>query len=191
MHPVIFGEFRRITATLGITGRVLEVGALPSNGSLLTMAELAGCERVGINIGPPSAFNGIAILQMNGNDMRGFESEQFDAVLSNATLEHDPRFWLTCAEIRRVLKPGGVAVIGVPGFLPDADLDRLGLAIPGGAPDQDYKNASLTFKYHGAPHDYYRFSEMAIGEVFFQGYRDVQIRPVMRPPRLIGQGRKN
>jgi SAM-dependent methyltransferase len=194
---LVFGEFQRIAANQKIAGRVLEVGALGGKESLLAMEELSGCDRVGINLEPPSEYAGIKILQMNGNDMRAFEDNHFDAVLSNATLEHDALFWLTCAEMRRVLKSGGIAIIGVPGFTQEADVRRLGLPIHGNSPAEDYENATLTFRYHGAPprategmFDYYRFSRRAIREVFFEGYREVEIFSVMTPPRLIARGRK-
>jgi SAM-dependent methyltransferase len=49
-------------------------------------------------------------------DQLAFESESFDSVLLDNVLEHieSPRLLLT--EIKRVLKPGGVFLIGVPGI---------------------------------------------------------------------------
>ena len=189
MHPIIFSAFQRIVGPLKLAGRVLEIGAVPDSGSLLSMPELAGCDRVGINMSSTSGFDGFDILQMNANGMR-FPDAHFDAVLSNATLEHDGRFWLSLAEMRRVLKPGGVAIMGVPGFAPPADLAALGVSIGGGTAADDYHNATLTFRYHGAPDDYYRFSEHALRTIFFDGYRDIGVASVMTPPRLIGHGFK-
>jgi SAM-dependent methyltransferase len=40
--------------------------------------------------------------------------ESFDAVVSSSTYEHNPYFWLTTAEIARVLKVGGYACIIAP-----------------------------------------------------------------------------
>ena len=48
--------------------------------------------------------------------MTMFEAASFDLVLCNSMLEHDARFWLTLEEIRRVLRAGGLAIIGVPGY---------------------------------------------------------------------------
>lgn len=188
MHPLIYQRFREIVAQRASAWRVLEIGAVPNHSSLLAMPELSGCERIGVSL-IAGQFRGFRILEMNANDMRGLDADNFDAVLSNATLEHDPRFWLTCAEIRRVLKPGGWAVIGVPGFakqgnfvarhLPQTERD-----------DHDYRHATLTFRYHAAPADFYRFSEDAVREVLFSGYENVSVESVMMPPRLIGIGQK-
>jgi len=42
------------------------------------------------------------------------ENETFDAVICSNTYEHNPYFWITTAEIARVLKPGGYACILAP-----------------------------------------------------------------------------
>ncbi len=41
--------------------------------------------------------------------------EEFDFCISGQALEHNPYFWVTFAEIARVLKPGGVCFIIAPG----------------------------------------------------------------------------
>lgn len=43
------------------------------------------------------------------------ESNQFDFCISGQTFEHNPMFWVTFAEIARVLRPGGVVLIIAPG----------------------------------------------------------------------------
>lgn len=40
--------------------------------------------------------------------------ESFDAVISGQTFEHNPYFWITMAEIARVLKPGGLTAVTAP-----------------------------------------------------------------------------
>jgi SAM-dependent methyltransferase len=42
-------------------------------------------------------------------------AEEFDFCISGQTFEHNPYFWVTFAEIARVLKPGGVCFIIAPG----------------------------------------------------------------------------
>lgn len=42
------------------------------------------------------------------------EDESFDYVLSTSTFEHNPFFWVTFAEIARVLKQGGKTLITAP-----------------------------------------------------------------------------
>ncbi|MGE4290654.1 MAG: methyltransferase domain-containing protein [Desulfovibrio sp.] len=60
-----------------------------------------------------------------------FQNGVFDAVLCTQVLEHAEDGQLILDEIRRVLKPGGVLVVSVP----------------------------FIYQLHGAPHDYFRFSE--------------------------------
>ena len=76
----------------------------------------------------------IVAVTGNANRMDAFEDEMFDLVLSNATLEHDKHFWLSVAEMHRVLRPGGLLVIGVPGFIKD--------------PDRDQGRSTLTYRVH-------------------------------------------
>jgi hypothetical protein len=38
--------------------------------------------------------------------------------------------------------------------------------------------------------DYFRFSEQAVREVFFDGMRRVRVRAILHPPRIIGHGYK-
>src|SRR5271169_4578261 len=130
MHPTIFAAFRQILSGLSIQGRVLEVGAVPSTSSLLALDVLDKSERLGINLGGNSEFGGFKIIQGNGNDMHMFPDGHFDCALSNATIEHDPFFWKTISEIRRVLRSGGVMVMGAPGFTHETGLEELRIEPP-------------------------------------------------------------
>lgn len=190
MHPIVYSTFRSIVAELTLYGSVLEVGALPDKTALLAMPELSQCRRIGINLAPPSRGDDFEVIQGNGNDMSMFADNTFDLVLSNATLEHDLRFWLTCAEIKRVTKVGGFAIIGVPGFDASTDVGKLGIPAPEGIDANAWRVCTLTFRYHGAPFDYYRFTERAVREIFFDGFVNFSCRTIMVPPRIIGFGTK-
>ena len=48
--------------------------------------------------------------------------------------------------------------------------------------------STLTLHVHNYPGDYYRFSPQAFREVFFEGMQDVEIFPLLTPPRIIGSG---
>ena len=61
----------------------------------------------------------------------GFRSDSFDSVLCTQVLEHVPDPLCVLSEVRRVLRPGGLALLTVP----------------------------LNSGIHGAPHDYFRFTE--------------------------------
>ena len=54
-----------------------------------------------------------------------------------------------------------------------------------------WEAATPTLVVHNYPGDYYRFSEQAMREVLLAGCRDVEIRVAMRPPRIIGFGRRD
>lgn len=156
-------------------------------------------ERIGINLDGPYEFQGVQILKGNANSMTVFTDNQFDAVLCNATLEHDAQFWKTVEEIRRVTKPGGLIVIGVPGYKRhnfarwQEAIGRLPIIRRFAAASGWYDlliRSTPVLHVHAAPGDYYRFSSQAIREVFLNGLDDIAVHEFMTPPRLIGVGRK-
>jgi SAM-dependent methyltransferase len=154
--------------------RALEVGGLMGEHSLLRSPELQGAERYCLNLAEQPSDDEVTAVTGNANDM-DFPDDWFDLVVCCATLEHDKRFWLSVKEMQRVLRPGGLLVIGVPGYVKNTELD--------------HGRATHTYRVH-YDFDYYRFSEQAVREVFFEGMRRVRVRPMMFPPRLIGHGYK-
>lgn len=199
MHKRIFKEFERICSEKKIEGSVLEIGATASPSTLLCMKSLENAtHKVGINLHGPIKFKDFEILKGNANCMDIFNDQQFDAVLCNAMLEHDKFFWKTLSEIKRVTKKGGLIVIGTPGYkYYKAEkikkfLSRLPLIKR--LSNNQYLNlfftATITFEVHAAPSDYYRFSEEAFREVFFEDMKNIEICSVMLPPRIIGVGIK-
>ncbi len=193
MHPKVFQEFEKICSTLHVRGALLEVGATPDGSSLLNMKSLKDArEKVGINLAGPSAYNDFSILKGNANSMTCFNDSRFDLVLCNATLEHDKYFWKTISEIKRVTRSGGWIVIGAPGYgvttmekYIHAFLKRIPFMKSG-----SLAHSTKTLGIHNYPGDYYRFSPQAFAAVFFEGMRDVTVRLVMSPPRIIGWGSK-
>jgi hypothetical protein len=89
--------------------------------------------------------------------------------MSCSVLEHDREFWVTVAECRRILKPGGLWVVGVPIYM----------KLP-----TDVKRTTLTYARHGYAYDadYYRFSEQAVREVLLDGYEPYANPMVRRYP---------
>jgi SAM-dependent methyltransferase len=199
MHPAVYRVYEEVCAQAGIDGPVLEVGAVPGEDCLLLMACLRHVpERVGLNLEGADCGD-YRIVQGDANEMSAFADGRFAAALCNATLEHDPFFWKTVAEIRRVTAPGGFIAIGVPGYVgmglhaiapPRSLFGRLLWACRRG-PYSDVIGAStVTLGVHNFPGDYYRFSEQAVREVFMGGLTGVATRVVMVPPRIIAWGRK-
>lgn len=214
MLPRAREEFERICASRQVSGSVLEVGAVPSKDTLLCMNSLCrATEKIGVNLVGPCEFQGFRIIQGNANNMSFFPDGRFDAVLCNATLEHDKYFWKTLAEIKRVAKSGGLIVIGTPGYgrqrahaltsrvagsLKRAKVGRF-LRLGQSALIQTVNRfdllrplywGALTYRIHDAPGDYYRFSEQTFREVILEGLEEIEVRTIMLPPIIVGAGVK-
>src|SRR5258708_38114803 len=115
MQAAIFQAFDTLCAGLAINGRVLEIGASPEHHTLLTMPSLANAtERIGVGLDGSTQANAYSIRQASAHDLSTFADGAFQLVLSNSMLEHDPRFWLSVAEAKRVTAPSGYLIVGVP-----------------------------------------------------------------------------
>ncbi len=206
MHQRVYREFERILRERGaeggvLTGDVLEIGAVPADESLLASPLLDGAaSKVGLNLSGPASWSDFTILKGNANRMTAFEDGSFDVVVCNAVLEHDSRFWLSVVEMHRVLRPGGLLVVGTPGYrrLRGEGLRKRlkrwlrrwpGLARWSQRLDM-LLSSTLTFEVHANPGDYYRFSRQAYREVILAGLEEVEVVSVLVPPRIIGSGRK-
>jgi SAM-dependent methyltransferase len=95
------------------TNRLLEVGC--GQGLFLTQARTAGWSTVGVEILPSlvqvaRATHGLEVVQGELSSA-GFEPDSFDVVYMNEVIEHvvDPVELMV--EVRRILAPGGVAVL--------------------------------------------------------------------------------
>lgn len=199
MHPRIYRHFDEICQRYFQGGHVLEVGALPGGQALLTLPAVRHAEeRVGLNLHNYGSSPGIRMVQGDATRMHEFEDGRFDMVLCNSVLEHVPRFWLACAEMLRVLKPGGHLVVATPGYAADVLttsrrwLHRIPLLrrLKRTSAMNFPFCATVTYELHDLPHDYYRFSEQTFRKVILDGLVVVQVEAVMTPPRIIGVGRK-
>jgi SAM-dependent methyltransferase len=172
-NPLIQKRMQRIVRRSRIKPkRVLEVGGYVGEKSLLHSPEMEPAERWCINLVEQPTGTGITPVVGNSNDMHMFKTNSFDVVMSCAVHEHDKKFWLSIAEMHRVLRPGGLLVIAVPGFVKGPN-DR-------GATTETYR---VHYRF-----DYYRFSRRALREVFFEGLDRVRVVKVLDPPRIIAHG---
>ena len=200
MHKRVYKEYEQICSKFNITGSVLEVGAMPNESSLLCMESLKNAkEKIGLNIMGESEFRDFKIVKGNANSMDIFEDQKFDVVLCNALIEHDKYFWKTISEIKRVTKSGGLIVLGSPGYT--YHKFEIFKWILGKIPlikklrNNQYLNmfftATITLQVHNCPNDFYRFSPQAYSEFFFEDLKNVEVREIMWPTRIIGFGIKS
>jgi SAM-dependent methyltransferase len=104
MHESVLEYVSGAVARYGLaTGRTLELGAADVNGSVRPY--FSG-EYIGIDHDPQA--EGVTHMSSAALD---FPDASFDNVVSTSMLEHDPAFWLTMAEVARVLKPGGHLIL--------------------------------------------------------------------------------
>jgi len=142
------------------------------------------------------------ILKGNANNMEMFKDETIDCIICNSVLEHDKYFWKSISEMKRVLKKGGVLILGAPSYTERKFFKKILLnQLVNGLLNKivkiilrrnsvNFNNSTFCFKIHEYPGDYYRYSEQTFKEVFFEGYRDVKIQSIMIPPRTYGFGYK-
>lgn len=200
MSPQVYQAFESLCARHPFRGPVLEVGVAPGPDSLLRMPCLRDMpDKTGIHLAPPGVDEGSSILQGNANAMPHFADGSFGLVLCNSTLEHDPFFWKTLQEIRRITASGGLFIVGVPGYA-DMGIEHI---VPGPTRSAHFLRrlmqllggpslpaGTLTLGEHHFPGDYYRFSEMALRDVLLEGWDILETLTIMHPPRLLGCGRK-
>lgn len=67
-----------------------------------------------------------------------FADNAFDTVISTQMLEHVEKPWAVIAEIRRILKPGGLCILTAPFMIP----------------------------YHADPHDFFRYTKEGLESLF-------------------------
>jgi SAM-dependent methyltransferase len=119
----------------------LELGALDVNGSV---RGLFSGPYVGIDMRP-----GPGVDLVCRADSLPYRAGSFDVVVSTEMLEHDPYFWRTLPEARRVLRKGGHLLVTARG---------------------------IGFPLHDYPSDFWRFTTDALEHLFaFAGLETVEV----------------
>lgn len=189
MLKQVYKKIEEIISQFNVS-RVLEIGAVPNTNSLLASQYLESAEKVGLNL-IPGKFHDFEIIEGNANNMHFFSDAFFDCVLCNAVLEHDKYFWKSISEIKRVLQPGGLLVIGTPSYR-NFLFNRLTWLIMGKNRISLFlKYSTFCIRVHNAPGDYYRFSEQTFSELFLEGFYNIRIESLLIPPITVGHGLKN
>lgn len=195
MHPDVRQAFRDILRRLPEPERVVEIGQDRDHDSLVDLPELTRArERFAVGLSAGGNQTGVTYIVANANDLSVLPDGHFDLVLCNSMLEHDPSFWLSLAEMRRVTRSGGHMIVGVPGFSHMASRRRrFGLWLQSlltGRSTEALAASSSTLGLHAFPDDFYRFSRSAVERVFLHGFEDKVLLEVLDPPRIIGLGRR-
>ncbi|MDR0449309.1 MAG: class I SAM-dependent methyltransferase [Rickettsiales bacterium] len=91
--------------------RVLDVGSQDvGNGSYRDLVP-AGADYVGLDI---EAGKNVNLVPDDIYNWAELADNSFDVVISGQAFEHTEFFWLTAAEMARVLKPGGILILIAP-----------------------------------------------------------------------------
>ena len=132
------------------------MGSLNVNGSVRT---LFGSDYFGIDRQDGPGVDRV----MSAHDL-DFPDGEFDAVVSTEMFEHDDRFWISCKEMGRVLKPGGYLILTARGN---------------------------GFQKHEYPSDFYRFMPESY-EILFQiaNCKTLEIIEDPQYPGVFGIGMK-
>ena len=113
MHASSFEKFRAFrNAYLTGSERILEVGCgFRLRGHKLRELFAPPFDYVGLDIEPGQ---NVDLVPSDSYQWTELATESVDVVLSNQTFEHVPLFWVTTAEIARVLRPGGLTCVVAP-----------------------------------------------------------------------------
>lgn len=186
-------EYARLCRRGNLEGSVLEVGCGPSKNTLLNRTIFKHSKyRVGINLIGYTHYREFKVIKCNAHDMKEtFDENTFDIVLCNMVLEHDPLFWKSLEEINRVIKKGGLFVLGVPAVISNVNKSKLTIGTQVAKVNKNMLlNSTITYRVHNAPGDYWRFTEQAYKEVLMQGFEKIVCSSFLLPPLLLGSGIK-
>lgn len=83
--------------------------------------------------------------------LKKYKPGSFDTLLCFEMLEHDREFWTTIQVMHKLIKKGGYLLISTPTF---------------------------GFPLHRHPKDYFRYGEDAFREIFFKGFKVLELKEV-------------
>ncbi len=95
----------------GNTYAILDVGSYDVNGTYREIFADSRYHYTGLDM---QAGPNVDIVPANSYIWREIENDSYDVVISGQVFEHVEFFWITMAEIARVLRPGGLTCIIAP-----------------------------------------------------------------------------
>jgi SAM-dependent methyltransferase len=118
-----------------VGGPVVEIGS-KDYGSTASFRDLyAGVEYTGVDLEPGKGVDLVADLTGGLGSLR---EGHYALAICCSVLEHTPEPWVMAANIKRLLRPGGMLYLSVP----------------------------WVWRYHAYPDDYFRFSPRAVQSLF-------------------------
>ena len=183
----IVEEYATLFRTHDIAGPVLEITGGGRDGAIAQAPFLQGVERHVVIAGEGGEAGGLHFHKGNPNDLTPlFDDACFSAVIWDRALERDPRFWLTAAEIRRVLAPGGSLVVCTRGF---GKTNKFGVKVVGGSGNPiTFMTATAAMAAAGA--DHLRFSPQGLRRVVLDGFDVKELRSSFMTPHLFAVAQK-
>lgn len=187
MRAKVVEEYATLFRTHALAGPVLEIAGGSREGSIAGAPFLQGLERHVVVAGDGGEAGGVHFHKGEPNDLGPlFDDSCFSAVIWDRALERDPRFWLTAAEIRRVLAPGGSLVVCTRGF---GKTNKFGVKVVGGSGNPiTFMTATAAMAATGA--DHLRFSPQGLRRVVLDGFDVKELRSSFMTPHLFAVAQK-
>ncbi len=187
MRAKVIEEYATLFRTHGLAGPVLEIAGGTREGAVAQAPFLDGFERHVVVSGDGGEAGGVHFHKGDPNDLAPlFDDACFSAVIWDRALERDPRFWLTVAEIRRVLAPGGALVLCTRGF---AKTNKFGVKVVGASGNPiSFMTATAAVSASGG--DHLRFSPQGLRRVVLDGFDVKELRSSFMTPHLFAVAQK-
>ena len=204
MGPRLLKRVRYLAETYAFKAPFLEIGAAANDHAVLAGEYFRSGERHALaRRERPQAesiqFHAAKDIHDLGDT---FRAGQFGSVIISSWLEHDHAFWLSMAEVKRILAPRGLVLLCVPAFTlgeqaapsPGGGSDDEEVAEPEGASAKKHRvprgnSVAETLAMIG-PRDYWRFSAQAVRTALLEGFEVLSLDQFLTPPRLLAIGQK-
>jgi hypothetical protein len=181
-------ELQHLVQSYDARGPVLEIAVDVRDLAVPSIEHFHGEQRHVIGLGGGVQLEGVTSHASHPHDMRGlFADGSVGTVISNKALAHDPMFWQTVDEIRRVLVPGGLASFVTPCF---SKAPNEAGVIAVGRKGNPVADVTVTYRVHASP-DFWRISPQAMKNVILAGFDVQEVRVKMMPPYVFGVGIKS
>ena len=182
----VIEEYETLFRTHDLSGPVLEIAGAGRDGAIAQAPFLQGMERHVLVGTEGGEAGGVHFHKGNPNDLAPlFDDACFSTVIWDRAVERDARFWLTAAEIRRVLVPGGTLVVCTRGF---AKANKFGIKVVG-ASGNPIPFLTATAAVSPAGGDHMRLSPQGLRNLVLNGFEVTELRSAFMTPHLFAVAR--